>query len=132
MTQIAEDVRSISRLFGDALENLSKLMRTEIQLARAEISEKASQAAVGAGMLIGALFLLTPALVLFLMALAIWLVQLGLSPVLAHLIAGCVALIAAAALAFVGLSRLKPSALTPEVTIREVNKDIAAAKEMAS
>lgn len=130
MTQIAEDVRSISRLFGDALENLSKLLRTEIQLARAEISDKASKAAVGAGMLVGALFLLTPALVLFLMALAIWLVQLGFSPVTAHFIAGCVALIASAALGFVGLARLKPSALTPQVTIREVKQDIAAAKEM--
>jgi hypothetical protein len=132
MTQIAEDVRSISRLFGDALENLSKLMRTEIQLARAEISEKVSKAAVGAGMLIGALFLLTPALVLFLIAFAIWLTQLGLSPVTAHFLAGCVALIAAAILAYIGASRLKPSALTPQVTIREVNKDIAAAKEMTS
>ena len=132
MTQIGEDVRSISRLFGDALENLSKLLRTEIQLARAEISEKASQAAVGAGMLVGALFLLTPALVLFLIAFAIWLGQLGLSPVTAHFLSGCVALIASAALAFVGASRLKPSALTPKVTIREVQQDVAAAKEMTS
>ncbi|TMJ04914.1 MAG: phage holin family protein [Alphaproteobacteria bacterium] len=132
MTQIGEDVRSISRLFGDALENLSKLLRTEIQLARAEISEKASQAAVGAGMLVGALFLLTPALVLFLIAFAIWLTQLGLSPVTAHFIAGCLALLASAALALVGAARLKPSALTPQVTIREVKQDIAAAKEMTS
>lgn len=132
MTQIAEDVRSISRLFGDALENLSKLLRTEIQLARAELSEKASKAAVGAGMLVGALFLLTPALVLFLIAFAIWLAQLGLSPVTAHFIAGCVALIASAALAFVGAARLKPSALTPHLTIRAVQQDIAAAKEMTS
>jgi len=132
MTQIAEDVRSISRLFGDALDNLSKLMRTEIQLARAEITEKATTAAVGAGMLIGALFLLTPALVLFLIAFAIWLTQLGLSPVTAHFLAGCLALIASAGLAFIGASRLKPSALKPDVTIREVNKDIAVAKEMTS
>jgi hypothetical protein len=132
MTQLAEDVRSISRLFGDALENLSKLMRTEIQLARAEISEKATKAAVGAGMLFGALLLLVPALVLFLIALAIWLVELGLSPVAAHFIAGGLALIASVVLALVGASRLKPSALTPQVTIREVQRDIAAAKEMTS
>jgi hypothetical protein len=132
MTQLAEDVRSISRLFGDALENFSKLMRTEIQLARAEISEKASKAAVGAGMFFGALLLMVPALVLFLIAFAIWLVELGLSPVTAHFIAGCLALIASAALAYGGASRLKPASLRPQVTIREVNKDIAAAKEMTS
>jgi uncharacterized membrane protein YqjE len=132
MTQITEDVRSISRLFGDALDNLSKLIRTEVQLARAELTEKASKAAIGAGMLFGAMLLLIPALVLFLMALAVWLTSLGLSPVTAHLLSGCVALVVSAILAFVGLERLKPSSLAPRETIREVKRDIAAAKEMAS
>jgi len=132
MTQIAEDVRSISRLFGDALDNLSKLIRTEIQLARAEITEKASSAAVGIGMLFGALLLLVPCLVLFLIAFAIWLTHLGLSPVTAHFLSGCIALLLSAGLAFLGSSRLKPSALKPKVTIREVERDVAAAKEMAS
>ena len=132
MAQIADDMHSISRLFGDALENLSKLIRTEVQLARAEITEKASQAAIGAGMVFGALLLLVPALVLILIALALWLTQLGLSPVLAHVLSGCLAVLLSAALAFAGLSRLKPSGLKPRATIREVKQDIAAAKEMAS
>jgi VIT1/CCC1 family predicted Fe2+/Mn2+ transporter len=132
MNQITEDVRSISRLFGDALDNLSRLIRTELQLARAEVTEKATQAAVGAGMLVGAMFLLVPALVLFLIAFAIWLTGLGLSPVTAHFLAGCTALILSGVLLFVGLSRLKPAALTPHETIREVKRDVAAAKEMAS
>src|ERR1043165_7184944 len=102
MTQIADDMRSIARLFGDAVDNLSKLIQTEIQLARTEITEKATQAGIGAGMLVGAMFSLTPALVLFLIAFAIWLTQLGLSPVTAYFLAGCLALIASAALAFVG------------------------------
>ena len=88
MTQIADDMRSISRLFGDALENLSKLIRTEVQLARADLTEKASKAAIGAGLLFGAMLLLIPALVLFLMALAAWLISLGFSPVTAHFLCG--------------------------------------------
>jgi uncharacterized membrane protein YqjE len=132
MTQITDDVRSIARLFGDAFENLSKLIQTEIQLARTEITEKASKAAVGAGMLFGAAMLLIPALVLFLMALAIWLVELGLSPGLAHFLSGCVAVVISGILAGVGLSRLKPEALAPKVTMSEVRRDVAAAKEMAS
>jgi len=103
MNQITEDVRSISRLFGDALDNLSRLIRTELQLARAEVTEKATQAAVGAGMLVGAMFLLVPALVLFLIAFAIWLTGLGLSPVTAPFLAGCTALILSGVLLFVGL-----------------------------
>ena len=132
MTQITDDMRSISRLFGDALDNLSKLIRTEVQLARAEVTEKASKAAIGAGMLFGAMLLLIPALVLFLMALAAWLISLGLSPVTAHFLSGCVALAISGIMAYLGYERLKPSSLTPRETIREVKRDIAAAKEMAS
>ena len=131
MTQITDDMRSISRLFGDALDNLSKLIRTEVQLARAEVTEKASKAAIGAGMLFGAMLLLIPALVLFLIALAAWLTSLGLSPVTAHFLSGCVALLVSGVLAFVGLARLKPSSLAPRETIREIKRDIAAEKEMA-
>src|SRR4030095_3946372 len=132
MTQITEDIGSISRLFGDALDNLSKLIRTEVQLARAELTEKASKAAIGAGMLFGAMLLLIPALVLFLIALAAWLISLGLSPVTAHFLSGCVALVVSGILAYVGFERLKPSSLAPRETLREVKLDIAAAKEMAS
>lgn len=132
MTQITDDMRSIARLFGDALQNLSKLLQTEIQLAKAEITQKATKAGVGIGMLFGAMLLLVPALVLFLMAIAIGFVQLGLSPVVAHLLSGCLALVGAAVLAMVGMSRLKPEALKPQVTISEVRRDVAAAKEMAS
>ena len=34
----ANDSRSVSELFGDALSQFSKLVRNELQLARAEIS----------------------------------------------------------------------------------------------
>jgi len=132
MTQIADDMRSIARLLGDAVDNLSKLIQTEIQLARTEITEKATQAGIGASMLVGAMFFVTPALVLFLIAFAIWLTQLGLSPVTAHVLAGCVALVIAGILAGVGFSRLKPEALKPKTTISEVRRDITAAKEMTS
>ena len=108
------------------------MIRTEVQLARAEVTEKASQAAVGAGMLFGAMVVLIPAVVLFLIALAVWLTSLGLSPVAAHLLSGCVALVVSGILVAVGLARLKPSSLAPNATIREVKRDIAAAKEMTS
>ena len=77
------------------------------------------------------MLLMVPALVLFLIALAIFFIQQGMSPVAAHLLSGVIAAAASAALIFAGLSRLKPSSLTPDTTIRQVQKDIAAAKEMA-
>jgi len=131
MNELRADARSISRLLGDAFEQLSHLVQTEIRLARAELADKAARAGTGIGLLFGGLLLLIPALVLFLIALALFLTGLGLSPVSAHLLAGVVGAAVGAVLIFVGLSRLKPSALTPDTTIGQVRKDIAAAKEIA-
>ena len=131
MTDLRTDARSISRLLGDAFEQLSQLVQTEIRLARAELADKASRAGAGVGMVFGGMLLMVPALVLFLIALAVFFIQQGMSPVVAHLLSGVIAAAAGAALIFAGLSRLKPSSLTPDTTIRQVQKDIAAAKEMA-
>ena len=131
MTDLRSDARSISRLLGDAFEQLSQLVQTEIRLARAELADKAACAGTGVGMVFGGMLLLVPALVLFLIALAIFFIQQGMSPIAAHLLSGVIAAAASAGLIFAGLSRLKPSSLTPDTTIRQVQKDIAAAKEIA-
>jgi len=55
----------------------------------------------------------------------------GMSPVAAHLLAGLLGAIASGVLIIVGVGRLKPSNLTPDVTIRQIQKDIATAKEIA-
>jgi drug/metabolite transporter (DMT)-like permease len=131
MSDLRTDARSISRLLGDAFEQLSQLVQTEIHLARAELADKAARAGTGVGMVFGGMLLMVPALVLFLIALAIFFIQQGMSPIAAHLLSGVIAAAASAALIFSGLSRLKPSSLTPDTTIRQVQKDIAAATEMA-
>ena len=45
----ANDSRSVSELFGDALSQFSKLVRNELQLARAEISIKVGQTTTAIG-----------------------------------------------------------------------------------
>jgi pilus assembly protein TadC len=131
MTDLRTDARSISRLLGDAFEQLSQLVQTEIRLARAELADKAAQAGIGVGLLFGGLSFMIPALVLFLIALALFLTGFGLSPVTAHLLAGLAGAVISGLLIMMGLARLKPSSLTPDTTIRQVQKDIAAAKEIA-
>jgi hypothetical protein len=131
MTDLRSDARSISRLLGDAFEQLSQLVQTEIRLARAELADKAAQAGVGVGLLFGGLLFMVPALVLFLIALALFLTGRGMSPVAAHLLAGLAGAAISGLLIMAGLARLKPSSLTPDTTIRQVQKDIAAAKEIA-
>ena len=131
MSDLSNDARSISQLLGDAFEQLSQLVQTEIRLARAELAQKATSAGIGAGLLFGGLLLIVPALVLFLIALALFLVQQGMSPVAAHLVSGLVGAVLGGVLIAIGLQRLKPSSLTPTTTIRQVQKDVAAAKEIA-
>src|SRR5687767_13098354 len=106
MSDLRNDARSISRLLGDAFEQLSHLVQTEIRLARAELADKAARAGTGVGLLFGALLLLVPALVLFLMGLALFLVQQGMSPVSAHFLSGLVGAVLAGVLIIIGLQRL--------------------------
>jgi hypothetical protein len=128
---LSDDLHTIPRLFGDAVEQLGKLVQNEAQLARAEISQKIAQAGIGAAYVIGAAILGIPVLVVLLIALALWLGELGLSPPLAHLAAAACGAAISAVLAVIGMSYLKPKDLKPKVTIRQVERDIATAKELA-
>jgi hypothetical protein len=69
--------------------------------------------------------------VILLIALALWLTQMGLSPVVSHLVAAAIGAAVSVVLGLVGLNRLKPENLTPTVTIQQVERDVAAVKEIA-
>jgi uncharacterized protein YacL len=125
----ASDSRPVSELFADALKQLSKLMRNELQLARAEIAVKASEAMSAVGLVVGAGISLIPALVLLPMALAAWIEGLGTRSSIAHLIAGAVGLVIGGILAGIGMHRLKANPLAPKRTIEQLQRDVAAAKE---
>jgi hypothetical protein len=121
--------RSMSVLFSDAVNQFTKLIRNEMAIARAELTAKATEAAVGIGLLVGGAVLLIPAIVLLLMALAAWLSELGLSNSISNLVAGVLGLLISGVLAYVGKSRLSPEHLKPKRTIRELERDVAAVKE---
>jgi len=128
---ISEDFHTIPRLFGDAVDQLAKLVQNEAQLAKAELAEKITQAGIGAAYIGAAAVLCVPVLVLLLISLALLLVQMGLSPPVAHLAAaGCGAVICGI-LAMIGLSYFKSEQLKPKVTIRQIERDVATAKELA-
>jgi hypothetical protein len=129
---LSDDLHCIPRLVGDAVEQLGKLVQNEAQLARAELSEKLTLASMGAAYLACAGILAVPVLVLLLIALALWLTAaFGMSPATAHVLAAAAGAIVSLVLALVGLSYLKPENLKPKVTIRQVERDMEAAKEMA-
>ena len=122
--------RSIPELFGDTVEQLGKLVQNEIQLARAEISQKITQAGMGAAYIAAAAVLIIPVLVILLITLALWLNQMGLSPIASHLIAATAGGLISVLLALIGMRYLTSESLAPRVTMRQVERDVAAAKEM--
>jgi hypothetical protein len=126
---IMDDLRTVPELISHALSQVSRLIRDEIQLAKAEISNNLTQAAVGVGMLVGGAVVMIAVLVLWLLAMAAWFVNLGLSPPLAYFLAGVVGAVIAGGLAWLGMSRLKPENLTPRRTIEQLQRDAAVVKE---
>ena len=122
--------RSIPELFSDAVGQLAKLVRNEFELARAELSEKASQVGRAAAMIGAGAIILIPALVLLLFAISATLIRGGFSDPIAYLLTGVGAALVSAALIGIGFSRLSGDALKPSVTLDQVQRDEVAAKEM--
>ncbi len=122
--------RSIPELFSDAVGQLAKLIGNEFELARAELSEKASQAGRAAALIGAGAIVLTPALVLLLFAASAALIRAGFSEPVAHLLSGGVAALVSIGLIATGISRLSGDALKPSVTLDQVQRDKIAAKEM--
>jgi hypothetical protein len=122
--------RSIPELFSDAVGQLAKLVGNEFELARAEVSEKASQVGRAAGMIGAGAVILMPALVLLLFAVSAALISAGFSQPVAYLLTGGGAALVSGALIAIGMNRLSGDALKPSVTLDQVQRDKAAAKEM--
>lgn len=122
------DFKTISTLMGDALSQFSKLFQNEIDLAKAELGEKAEQAGIAAGLLVGAAALVIPAIIMALMALAAALVNGGWSEPVAYLISAAVAAALAGLFIAIGMRKLKPENLTPHETMRQLERDKAAVK----
>ena len=124
------DERTVSQLFGNALSELAKLIQNEVDLARAELSEKVTLIGGAIGLIAAGAVLLIPALAMLLYAIAAWLIMLGLVAPLAYLASGLGAGIVAAALVWTGIRRLSSGALKPTATIGEIERDKNLAKEL--
>ena len=125
------DDRSLKELFGDLTHSVTTLFRKAIELARAETSEKVSQAGLAAGALAAGGILALAALIVLLQALVIALSELGLAPALSALIVGGVVAIIAFALIYKGMNDLKASNLAPTRTVEALRRDAHMVKEQA-
>jgi hypothetical protein len=123
---------STAELVKDLSREISQLVRQEIALAKAEMTEKSKQAGVGAGMLSGAV-VLGLAVVGCSMATVILLLDLVLPAWLAAMIVTLVYAAMAGVLALRGKQRIAEAAPpTPEQTIESVKEDVQWAKTHAT
>jgi uncharacterized membrane protein YqjE len=121
--------RSIPEVFSDIVTQFGTLLRTEGQLARAEISENISKAGNGLVMMVIGAVLLIPALVVLMQALVVALVDQGFSTAGAALLTGGIVLIVGVILLMVGASRMKPARMVPSRTINQLQRDASVAQD---
>jgi uncharacterized membrane protein YqjE len=121
--------RSIADVLRDVITQATTLLRKETELARVELSENVSRAAIGLCLIVGGAVLLIPALVILLEATVAALEQNGMRPAEATAIVGGCALVLGFILLAIGISRLRVKNLIPNKTIQQLQQDAAAAKQ---
>ncbi|MCK1518359.1 phage holin family protein [Bradyrhizobium sp. 190] len=125
-----DNLRTISTLLGDALSQFAKLFQNEVDLAKAEFSEKVQKVGGALGFIAGGAVLVIPALVMALFALSAALIAAGWSQPVSYLVSAIVAAVVAGALFAIGINRLDTRNLAPHETIRQLEKDKDTVKGM--
>lgn len=120
---------SAGTLLSDALNNVSSLIRNEVDLAKAELSENLNRAGVAIGLIAGALVIAIVALTVLAAALVTALTSVGMHPGWAALIVGGTLAIVAFMLSAKGLKDLQPSRLAPTRTAKNLQRDATLVKE---
>ncbi|EPX83121.1 hypothetical protein ruthe_02738 [Rubellimicrobium thermophilum DSM 16684] len=123
-----DDPRPMGALLGDAINQVTRLVRGEIALARAELAQNVRQAGMGVAMLAIAGLLALVALHVLAAALVAALAP-AMGPGWAALLVGGATLVLAGLLLLRGLAILRPENLTPTRTIRNVQADAQTIKE---
>ncbi len=131
------DGRPLTELLGSLAGDITSLFRKEVQLAKAEASEKISEAMASVAQIVIGAILALGALGVFLAAIVSGLgaifVSMGMSPPWASALAGLIVAIIVGVIAWVfvsrGLAGLKGRKLMLERTATSLQRDASAVKE---
>ncbi|MGW4641841.1 phage holin family protein [Sphaerisporangium sp. NPDC004334] len=121
--------RSLGELVGEIGEDLSKLFRQELELAKTEMREEAGKAGKAAGMLGGAGFAGAMAAVLLSLALVFALANV-MDAGWAALIVGVLWAIAGAVLFSTGRTRMRQVSPKPQETVETLKEDARWARDL--
>ncbi len=120
--------KSIVDLAGDVLRDIVILLHAELQLLRAEISEKLRLTALSAALIGAGALLLAATIVLLLEAAIAALVAYGIAWPLAILIVAAAALLLGVALIWFGVNNFRLNRLAPSKTLNQLEKDTTVVK----
>ncbi len=129
MTEQSNGNKSAGGLLSDVIAHMSNLVRKEVDLARAEVSESVNRAGVALGLLAGALVIALVSLNVLAAALVAAITEWGLDAGWASLIVGLGLAVIALAMALKARSDLKLTNLAPSRATRSVRRDAEALKE---
>lgn len=120
--------RTIGQLVADATHDVQGIVRSEIALAKAEVSVQVKKAGVGGGLLAGAAVILFYSVYFIFTTIAEGIQALGLPRWLSFLIVTVLMLLVAALLALLGVRKMKTVNPKPEKTIAEAQETVTAIK----
>jgi hypothetical protein len=123
------DERSLGDLFSDLSRETTTLVRQEVQLAKAELTQSATEAARGIGMLVAGGAVAYAGLLFLLLAIVYGLIEAGWDAWLSALVVGLVVVAVGAILVLRARESLKPANLAPRRTIETLKEDQEWAKE---
>lgn len=132
MTQDARPGADTASLLSGVVAGIGRLVKGEIALARAEVTEGLRRAAGGLGRIVVAAVIGLVGLHALAGAAVAALVAAGLGPVWSPLIVGLVLCAIAGVLAYVGRAALAPSGVVPRRSLRNLGRDAAAVKAAAT
>ncbi len=121
--------RSTPGLMTDLLDQVTQLFRKEVQLFRAEMNDKATQAIVAAGSILAAAVFAITALNVLAGALVVALANAGIPAPWSAVIVGVGLAIVAFLIGKKGIDNLKAGSLAPERTTRAAVRDVSMVKE---
>jgi Putative Actinobacterial Holin-X, holin superfamily III len=121
--------RPIGDLLGDLANQVSGLVRQEVELARTEIAASLMQAGRGAGLtgLGGAL--IHAGFLTLLAAIVLGLVQTGLDPWFAALLVGALVIGVGIVMTSIGLKEVQTTDVAPRQTVASLRRDVEYVRE---
>jgi hypothetical protein len=129
MQRAPEDSRSLGELFGDLGRQIGTLVRQEVNLAKIELTQKASQTGRNVASLAVGGLVAYAGLLVALIGVGYVLMQAGLDPWLAFLIVGIVVMAIGGFLVWRGIQQLRELDLAPRQTVETMRENVEMIKE---